>query len=434
MAPLGWHAASPPAGFLTGVISMRAYALVAAASLLCTVALAGCTGANRSTEIVGRSLTIYTSLPLQGADVGRALDVQRAEQLALAQARNRVGKFKLRFVSLNNASRSTGRWQPSKISSNARKAAQDKHTIAYIGELDSGGSAVSIPILDQAGILQVSPADGLAGLTRKQGAERGEPAKYYPEHDRNFGRVVPPDDVQAAALVAYMHDLGVRRPYVLNDGGGYGGSIADQIRHRLYGRISPTLRPREVPAQTITPDGSDFSAVATDVVRKGADAVLYAGVPTQGIVRLWQALHAANPKLMLFGPNALAEPSFYTAIGPAGAATYLTDPSLPLKLRPPAARTFAADFRRAYGSAPDPYALFGYEAMNAVLQSIRRAGSKGNDRKRVIDEFLGLRRPTSVLGPYSIDRNGDTSLTTYGGYRVRAGKLVFDRVLKPAAG
>jgi branched-chain amino acid transport system substrate-binding protein len=433
MAPLGWHAVSPPAGFLTGVISMRAYALPAVASLLCAVALAGCTGANRNSEIVGRSLTIYSSLPLEGSDANRALDVQRAEQLALKQAGNRVRKFKLKFVGLNDASRSTGRWQPSKVSSNARKAAQDKHTVAYLGELDSGGSAVSIPILDQAGILQVSPADGLAELTRKQGDKRG-PAKYYPEHDRNFGRVVPPDDIQAAALVTYMHDLGVRRPFVLDDGGGYGVSIADQIKHVLYGRISPTLRPRDVPADTFTPEESDVGSVTRKVLQSGADALIYAGASTPTIVRLWQSLHAASPRLKLFGPNELGEPSFYTAVGPAGASTYLTDPSLPLNLRPPAARAFVADFRREYHTAPDPYALFGYEAMNAVLQSIRHAGSKANDRKRVIDAFFGLRRPNSVLGPYTIDRNGDISPATFAGYRVRGGKLVFDRVLKPAAG
>lgn len=406
-----------------------------AACLACAaLALAGCSAATRTNEVVGHSLRIYSSLPLQGVGATRARDVQRGEELALAQARHRAGKFKLDFVGLDDAALSTGRWQPSRVSANARKAAQDKRTIAYIGELDTGGSAISIPILDQAGILQVSPADGLAGLTRMAGAERGEPAKYYPQKDRNFGRVVPPDDVQAAALVTYMHAQGVRRPYVVNDGGGYGVSIADQIRHRLYGRISPTLRPRDVPAETITPDDSDVSTVTRNVVQKGADAVLYAGVASPPIVRLWQALHAANPRLKLFGPSALAQPSFYTAIGAAAASTYLTDPALPPKLLPPAARTFTTDFRRTYGAAPDPYAIYGFEAMNAVIQSIRKGGSKGNDRKRVIDGFFGLSRPQSVLGPYSIDKHGDTTLTTYGGYRVRGGKLVFDRALKPPRG
>ncbi|MDX6667092.1 MAG: branched-chain amino acid transport system substrate-binding protein, partial [Solirubrobacteraceae bacterium] len=100
---------------------MRAHALPALASLLCMLALGGCTGANRSTDIVGRSLTIYSSLPLEGSDAKRALDVQRAEQLALTQARNRAGKFRLRFVGLNDASRSKGRWDASKVSANARK-------------------------------------------------------------------------------------------------------------------------------------------------------------------------------------------------------------------------------------------------------------------------------------------------------------------------
>jgi branched-chain amino acid transport system substrate-binding protein len=412
---------------------MRRYALPAAASLLCALALAGCTGANRDTAIVGHSLTIYTSLPLGGTDAARALDVQHAEELALAQVHGKVGKFRLKLVALDNASRSRGRWDASKISANARKAAQNKHTVAYIGELDGGGSAVSIPILDQAGILQVSPADGLAGLTRKEGAERGEPAKYYSEHDRNFGRVVSADNLQAAALVSYMHDVGVRRPYVLNDGGGYGVSIADQIRHTLYGRISPTLRPADVPADTVNLDDADYSNTVKSVIDKNADAVVYAGAPSAGIVKLWEALHAANPRLKLFAPDGLAKPSFYGAIGASATVTYLTGPALPLKLRPPAAHTFAADFQRRYHAVPDPYALFGYEAMSVVIESIRKAGSKANDRKRVIDEFFGLRRPLSVLGAYSVDSRGDTSLSTFAGYRVREGRLVFARVLKPAA-
>src|SRR5207248_9749114 len=121
------------------------------------------------------------------------------------------------------------RRDPNQVMADARRAAGDRRTVAYIGELDTGASAVSVPVLDQKGILQVSPADGLAGLTRTGGALRGEPEKYYPDPRRNFARVAPPDNRQAAALAAYMQELGVERLYVANDGGGYGVAMGDAV-------------------------------------------------------------------------------------------------------------------------------------------------------------------------------------------------------------
>ena len=169
-----------------------------------------------------RVLDVYTSLPFQGDLAARSDDVYDAERLALAEAGSRAGRFRVKLVPLDDSTLDAGRWDPNQVIANARRATQDPHTIAYVGELDTGASAVSIPVLDQKGILQVSPADGLAGLTRKQGATRGEPEKYYPDPRRNFVRVAPPDNRQAAAIAAYMKELGVTRLYVVNDGGGYG--------------------------------------------------------------------------------------------------------------------------------------------------------------------------------------------------------------------
>ena len=45
--------------------------------------------------------------------------------------------------------------------------------MAYIGEFNSGASKISIPILNRAGIPQISPANTYNGLTTP--VERGEP-------------------------------------------------------------------------------------------------------------------------------------------------------------------------------------------------------------------------------------------------------------------
>ena len=60
----------------------------------------------------------------------------------------------------------------------------------------------------------------------------------------------------------------------------------------------------------------------------------------------------------------------------------------------------------------------------------RTPGDKGNDRQAVIDAFFKIKDRDSVLGKYSIDENGDTTLSDYGGDKVEGGKLVFDKVIK----
>jgi len=64
---------------------------------------------------------------------------------------------------------------------NARRAAADSSAIGYIGEFNSGASAISMPILSEAGIPQISPSNTYVGLTRSgSGAAPGEPDKYDP--------------------------------------------------------------------------------------------------------------------------------------------------------------------------------------------------------------------------------------------------------------
>ena len=79
-------------------------------------------------------------------------------------------------------------------------------TIVYLGEFNSGASAISIPILNEAGILQVSPVEHRRRPDPSEGADKGEPDKYYPSGKRTYGRVVPADHIQAAAQVAYQKD------------------------------------------------------------------------------------------------------------------------------------------------------------------------------------------------------------------------------------
>jgi len=376
--------------------------------------------------VSGDELTVYSSLPLQGDSRPQSESVVNGEQLALQQAGGKAGKYSIKYVSLDDATPSAGKWEPGKTSADARKAAQDPKTIAYLGEFNSGATAISLPILNQAGILQVSPSNTYVGLTRSQGADKGEPDKYYPTGKRNYGRVVPADHIQAAAQVTYMKDNGVTKLYILNDKEVYGKGLADQVADKAKAAGIQVLG-----NEGIDPKAANYRSLAEKVKSSGADGMFFGGITQNNGVQLFKDINAVNPSVKLFGPDGVAESAFSTKLGSAvEKQTYITNPTLDPKLYPPAAQDFFKEYKAKYGKTPEPYAIYGYEAMNAVLQAIKGAGDKGNDRQAVIDAFFNIKNRESVLGTYSIDENGDTTLTDYGGNRIKGGQLTFDKVIK----
>jgi branched-chain amino acid transport system substrate-binding protein len=83
------------------------------------------------------------------------------------------------------------------------------------------------------------------------------------------------------------------------------------------------------------------------------------------------------------------------------------------------------DYTREFGEPPEPLAAYGYAAMSLVLNALDRAGDQAAERKQVVEEVLATTNLNSVIGRFSIDDNGDTSLERIAGYRVRNGRLVF---------
>jgi len=415
---------------------LRARSLAASGCLVTALALgvAACGGGddNSSTSSGGgggggrTSLTIYSSLPLQGDSRPQSTDVVNGEKLALEEAGGKVGKFTIKYVSLDDATAAAGKWDPGQTSADARKAAQDASTIAYLGEFNSGASAISIPILNEANVLQVSPSNTYVGLTRSEGADKGEPDKYYPAGKRTFGRVVPADHIQAAAQVTYQKDQGCKKTYILNDKEVYGKGIAVQVQN-----IAKAQGLAIAGNDGIDTKAANFRSLATKIKSSGADCMFFGGITQNKGVQVFKDVAAANPTMKLFGPDGVAESAFSTKLGSSVEKnTYITNPTLDPKLYPPAAQDFFAKFKQKFGNDPQPYAIYGYEAMKVALLAIQNAGDKGNDKQAVIDAFFKIKDRDSVLGKYSIDENGDTTLSDYGADRVEGGKLVFDKVIK----
>jgi branched-chain amino acid transport system substrate-binding protein len=386
----------------------------------------GSGGSSTSASSGGSALTIYSSLPMQGDSRPQSVSVVNGEKLALEKAGSKVGQFTITYKTLDDATAAAGKWDPGATSGDARKAAQDKSTIAYLGEFNSGATAISLPILNEATILQVSPSNTAVGLTRSKGADKGEPDKYYPSGKRTYGRVVPADHIQAAAQVTYQKDNGCTKLFILNDKEVYGKGIADQVVPLAKAQGMTVLG-----NQGIDPKAANYRALAGTIKGAGADCVFFGGITQNNAVQLWKDLNAALPSAKLFGPDGVAESAFSSKIGSkAEKNTFITNPTLDPKLYPQSGQDFFKEYKAKYGADPEPYAIYGYEAMSVVLQAIKDAGNKAADRQAVIDAFYKIKDRQSVLGTYSIDQNGDTTLSDYGGNRIQGGKLVFDKVIK----
>lgn len=396
-------------------------------------------GGNAQSAPVADPFTIYSSLPLQGDSRPQSEDIVRAMQMALEDYGGKAGDHAITYVSLDDAPPDGFSWEPEVVEANARRAAGDSQAIAYLGEFNSFASAFSIPILNEAGLLQVSPSNTYVGLTRSEGAIEGDPDRFYPTGKRTYGRVIPADHLQAAAVVAYMKDEGCTNAYILNSMEFPPAGLADLVE-----RIGNERGLEMLGNDAFEPLAPNWRAVARTVKDAGVECVFYGGFagPWSGrpgasvgsAAQLFKAIAASSPEIKLFGADYLAESVFTNTLGPKlEQRVFLTNPTLDQAFYPPEGQRFFADFRSRYGRDPEPYAIYGYEAMSVVLDAIANANGAGTDaagRQAVVDAFFATTGRTSVLGTYDIDQYGDTTLPDYGGFRVEDGELVFDRVIK----
>jgi branched-chain amino acid transport system substrate-binding protein len=415
-----------------------------AASLVFALAavLAGC-GTNTTVQggndaLSATTVTVYSDLPLFGAGAAQTADIVNGEALALYDAGGHVGKLHVSLASLNDAADPiTGTTATSQTGFSAHTASSDLSTVAYLGDLDSESTAISLPLNNENDILQISPGSPYVGFTDSNPFDfTGDPSFFYPNGVQTFARLVPSDVAEAEATVKYMRSLGVTRLEVLGDNSypPYDSTIADLVASDApTAGIAVAGHQSGIDTQTnARPAG--YANVAATIAAAHADAVLFGGVPNAGAQALWSELHARLPKLKLFAPSTLATPAFLRGVaGVAGAAnaTYVTSPILEPNQYPASGQRVFAEYRRLFpGSVPTAYALYGYEAMADVLRSIRRAGRQAANRagSALVIAFFGLGKIRGVIGDYRINASGDTSLNSFDGYRVSAaGTLVLAR-------
>jgi branched-chain amino acid transport system substrate-binding protein len=415
---------------LTGcVLAVAAVAVAACGSSGGTTSGAASGGSSSGSN----TIDIYSSLPLQGASTAQTDPMVNGMKLALDQAGGKAGQWKINYQSLDDSTAAAGKWDPSQCAANARKVAADPKAVYYMGEFNSGCSEVSIPILNQAGIPQVSPANTYVGLTTNlPGSAPGEPQKYYPTGTRTYLRIVPIDSIQAAADLIAMKQAGCTKVAVANDKEAYGQGLATLLglQKGFYG-VTITSN------TGIDPTAPNFRSYAATVKSQGADCFFFAGIVSNGAVQIAKDVHAAIPNAKVFGGDGVCTDTFTSqSKGGVPASLYpLTQCTVATQnlTSYPGGKDFLAAYKAKYGvSNPDPYAIYGYEVMQLGLNTIKSLGAQGNSKSAVLKALFATKARNSPLGTYGFDKNGDTTLKSYGLYKVGSnGEPVFFKSVTP---
>jgi branched-chain amino acid transport system substrate-binding protein len=361
---------------------------------------------------------VYSSLPRQGSNTAQTNAL--VESIREILDGKKVGDFTIKYTDLDDSSAANnGDWDGAVAQANATTAANDPDAMVFIGHFNSGAAKLTIPILNNACLVMISPANTYPGLTKSvEGVtEPSEPDSYYPNGYRNYTRVISTDDKQGGAGAAWAKELGATKAYVLDDTQVYGKGLA-----RAWALFANQLGIEVVSADG-TSEGfdakaTDYAALAQKVKDSGADFIYIGSITGQNTGKLWKDLRAAMPDIKIMSGDGVFEASWYEGTGDAGNGTYLTFGGVgPNEQTSEAGKQWVADYKAAHnGEDPPVYAIYGAAAGQLALDALTRAGT--NDRYEVLKQVFATKDFASYLGSFSINEEGDTTLAEATGYQV----------------
>jgi branched-chain amino acid transport system substrate-binding protein len=404
-------------------------ARVGALAAVAMLAFAACGGGGGGAGSKGE-VEVWSSLPRQGSSKAQTDTLVNAINMAIEERGGVVGGYKIVYKDVDDSTAAAGKWDEATEIKNANDAVANDKLVAYIGTFNSGAAKLSIPILCGKGIVMISPANTGVGLTKAFDA--GEPDKYYPNGcKKNYTRVIPNDLLQGNAGAKWASQLEAKTVYILDDTEVYGKGIANVFNEKTaeYGL---TVAGRD----GIDGKATDYKALAEKVKATNPDLVYYGGITQNNAGQLWRDLRDAMPDVKLMGPDGVYESEFIQAAAAAAEGSYITFGGLPPDKLTGKGAEFITKYNAKYPNAKaEGYTAYGYEAANVVLAAIERAAAKNPAdvaalRALVLDEVKATKDYDGVLGKWSFDADGDTSLTVMSGLIIKGGEFVTETVIE----
>jgi branched-chain amino acid transport system substrate-binding protein len=389
----------------------------------------GMAGVPHSTDTSKGEIKLYSSWPMSGASEQIGGDSAAAVQFAVDLWGGAAGGFAITYEALDDGlAANNGAWDAAKEAENASLVVNDDNAVAYIATYNSGAAEASIPITNEAGLAQISPANTAVQLTKENAANApGYPDVLYPSGKRNYMRVVPADDLQGAAAANWaFNTLGAKSVYVLHDQQTYGRGVAE-----VFQTTFKELGGEMLGFEGFDPNAPEYQALMTKVANAAPEMLYLGAIVNLNASKLLQDFrNLLSPDDCAFlGPDGLVNQSFIDAAGDAAEGAYITFAGLPANQLEGVGKLWYDQFKEIVGHEPDAYALYSFEAAVVTLQAIDAVGEK--DRAKILDAMFGTKEFRGLIGTWSFTETGDTDSTTVSLNVVTDSAITFQETIAP---
>ena len=364
---------------------------------------------------------IVSSLPRTGSGKGQTDQIANAIRMAIADF-EKVVPFEVTYLDRDDATARSGAWDAVAEKDIAEKAVADKDVMAVIGPYNSGAARVSSPILNAAGLVQITPAASWPGLTKKgPTADADEPERYRPGKRITFCRVCPHDGSQGPLSADFAaEELKAKTVYVIDDKELYGQGTALAFKKRCE-----ELKIKVLGHESINVTQIDFKPLMKKIKAAGPDLVYFGGTTQSKGGQIARDMHAEKVGCPLMVPDGCYEQAFVDSAGADvldALKCFVTIGGIAPAYLKGAGADFVKRYKEKHGKVPEAYAVYGYEAAAVVLEALRAVGKK--DREAVRKAVVGTTDfDKGLLGKWSFDADGDTTLQPLTVATVEKGKF-----------
>ncbi|MGH3757104.1 branched-chain amino acid ABC transporter substrate-binding protein [Actinophytocola sp.] len=396
--------------------TVKAAALVAAGVLL----LAAC-GTNKEETPAGGgnnqgecdtskgTLVIGVISPLTGELSALGLGIKNSADLAIKQANEKcaVKGYKLTIQAEDDQK------TPQVGAQAATKLASTPNVVGVVSTLNSNVSQSVQPILDQAGILQISPANTNDTLTKGEDFANN-PKRPYP----TYFRTCTVDSLQGPYAANYLVEKsGKKNIAIVTDGLTYGEGLADTFTQQAEKKGA-----KIVTRQKVGEKDTDFSGVIAAIKPFKPDAVYFGGqYPQAGPFS--KQLAGAGLSIPVMGGDGIFDDTFIELGGRDGdLATSVGAPTEDLD----SAQAFVDAYDAGgYSEGFSAYGAFAYDAANAIIASVAETVGDGEWSEEMREDLVkntGSYEADGATGKVAFDEFGDSTNKVLTIYQVTGGE------------
>ncbi len=280
-------------------------------------------------------------------------------------------------------------------SKEAAKAMQefvDAGVVAVVGEFCSDATLGAAPIANAHHIPLISPASTSPKLTTQGG-------------DYVY-RTVPSDALEAVAIAEAMYNkYKIRKLAIMHSDDSYGTGVRDVLKasfEKLGGKV--------VSDEDDTKNQTDVTPELMRAKASNPDGFFLVGVELNEPILLKKK--EIGFTVPAFGPEYFKDPQVVSGAEGAVEGLVLASPS-------DGTKSFSEKFRASYNADPGPYSAQAYDALEAIMDSLKDGATTGATIKAKLDtiSFNG------ASGRIKFDGNGDVG-GNYSLFVIKSGKAI----------